>query len=129
MVLGFHGCDDEIAKRLVAGEDFKPSDRPYDWLGPGAYFWESDPNRALEWAQERFGPRSTKQPAVVGAVIDLGNCLDLTTRVHIDLLATYYRLFKAEQERLGEPMPVNEDIAGDVAKDKLKRFLDRAVIH
>jgi len=51
-VLGYHGCDQGIADRAVRGEiDISQSDRDFDWLGPGAYFWESDPKRALEWAQ------------------------------------------------------------------------------
>ena len=125
LVLGFHGCPGETAERLLAGAEFQPSDNLYDWLGPGAYFWEGDLKRAQEWATER----RYKSPAVVGAVIDLAHCLDLTTRGHIDLLAAYFELFKQEQERLGEAMPVNEDLQGDLARDKLKRFLDRAVIH
>jgi hypothetical protein len=31
----------------------RPSDNPYDWLGTGIYFWEANPLRALQFAQER----------------------------------------------------------------------------
>lgn len=51
-VLGYHGCDRKVGERLLAGEDFRPSENEYDWLGPGVYFWESNPDRALEFAQE-----------------------------------------------------------------------------
>ena len=51
-VLGYHGCDADIARRAVLeGVNIIKSDKDYDWLGPGAYFWESDPQRALEWAE------------------------------------------------------------------------------
>ena len=69
-VLGYHGCEHSIGVRAVNGEiDLLHSRRNYDWLGPGAYFWESDPHRALEWAQERVKEGRYRRAAVVGAVI------------------------------------------------------------
>jgi hypothetical protein len=51
-VLGFHGCDASVAREAVLdGADVIQSEKDYDWLSPGAYFWESDPLRALEWAE------------------------------------------------------------------------------
>ena len=51
-VLAFHGCDRAVGERILAGkEHVRPSDNDYDWLGPGAYFWENNPRRALAWAQ------------------------------------------------------------------------------
>jgi hypothetical protein len=113
---------------LLEGEDFEQSNEAYDWLGPGAYFWEGDWQRAHEWATQRTGSRAFRNSSVVRAVIDLGNCLDLTTRRHLDLLAHYYGLFKAEQEDIGEALPTNEDLPSDRAGDRLLRYLDRAVI-
>ncbi len=81
LILGYHGCDAEVAETLLAGEPFEISRNAYDWLGFGAYFWEGDPERGLQWAhlmQQRGAPITA--PAVVGAVIDPGWCLDLTTR-------------------------------------------------
>ena len=82
-VLGYHGCDEAVARRLVAGEGFVLSKNDYDWLGSGIYFWESNPRRGIEFARtlrKRQGARSPiKTPAVVGAIIDLRRCLDLST--------------------------------------------------
>jgi hypothetical protein len=82
----------------LAGQSFKPSDNDYDWLGPGIYFWEANPERGLDFAREAASRKksSIKKPAVVGAVLDLGLCLDLTTlaaaelikEAHADLMAT-----------------------------------------
>jgi hypothetical protein len=48
-VLGYHGCDAEVAHKLVNRKDeIRPSGKKYDWLGPGIYFWESDPHRAMD---------------------------------------------------------------------------------
>jgi hypothetical protein len=126
-VLGYHGCDAEVARKLVNREDeLRPSDKKYDWLGPGAYFWESDPHRAMEWAEEAVERGKIKVPAVVGAIIDLGNCLDLLSRENIELVRQAHRLFLQEQERSGLPIPENRSLDGE--PDRILRFLDRAVI-
>ncbi|GHS82842.1 hypothetical protein PAGU2196_36760 [Pseudomonas sp. PAGU 2196] len=81
-VLGFHGCDRKIGEAVLAGDQISPSMNEYDWLGEGAYFWESSPERALSYArlikQYKRGQGSIKEPYVVGAVIDLGLCLNHT---------------------------------------------------
>jgi len=82
-VLGFHGTTKSVFRQVVMQSPqahLQVSRQPYDWLGPGAYFWEQDPERGLEWARQHPRRGSRAQPAVVGAVIDLGLCLDLTTR-------------------------------------------------
>jgi len=85
-ILGYHGCDLEVGERLLKGAAFKPSDNDYDWLGPGIYFWEANPRRALEFATETANRRGagTSKPFVIGAIIDLGLCLDLTTSSGLD---------------------------------------------
>jgi hypothetical protein len=122
-VLGFHGCDREVAERLVAGEDFKVSDNEYDWLGPGIYFWESNWARGLEFAHEHMKRKGSKikEPFVVGAVIDLGSCLDLTTKVGIGLVRIAHGVLVEEFEKSGLSLPVN-------SKDRMRHNLDCAVI-
>ena len=91
-VLGYHGCDRAVGERLLAGEAFHPSDNEYDWLGPGVYFWEANPGRALDFARESLVRKRSeiKDPFVVGAVIELGICLDLTTAAGTELVRTAY---------------------------------------
>lgn len=128
-VLGYHGCDGKIAERAIAG-DFKlvESDRDYDWLGPGAYFWEGDPTRAREWAAWKSEIGHYERPAVIGAVIDLRNCLDLLARDDIELLATAYESFAALRAKAEMPMPVNRGLKGQTDQDRVLRYLDCAVI-
>jgi len=33
MVVGYHGCDAEVAERILDGTPFTPSRNDYDWLG------------------------------------------------------------------------------------------------
>jgi hypothetical protein len=128
--LGYHGCDQKVGLDVIAGRfSLIASDRDYDWLGPGSYFWESDPRRALEWAEakaKRTNPPIT--PFVIGAVIDLGNCLDLTVREDIEMLRDAYDGLLKTKAADGAPMPRNRDLLTESNKDKLFRNLDCAVI-
>ena len=123
-VLGYHGCDAKVAERLLAGDDFQLSQNDYDWLGHGVYFWEANPKRGLEFAGELKnsgrGPDITT-PAVVGAVIDFGQCLDLTTSAGTQQAASAYNTYKEICEKAGTSLPQN-------STDSLRRNLDCAVI-
>ncbi len=83
-ILGYHGCSENIAEKILNGEPFARSENDYDWLGPGVYFWQSNPARAVEFAKEKAArERAAWRPTVVGAIIDLGLCLDLTTEMGV----------------------------------------------
>ena len=115
-VLAYHGCDRDLGKRLLSGSaSFKPSENDFDWLGPGVYFWESNPHRALEFAQEKHkrGER-VRNPFVVGAVIDLGLCLDLTTKDSLENLRDAHRSLLGTIPE-GGLLPVNGPKTGDGA--------------
>jgi hypothetical protein len=52
-ITGFHSCDKEVGLKILNGQDrLIASDNEWDWLGPGVYFWEQNPGRALEYAIE-----------------------------------------------------------------------------
>lgn len=125
-VLGFHGCDEEIGERVLSGkEHLQPSKNDYDWLGHGIYFWENNPERALEYAKllkahpERRS-RKIENPFVIGAVIDLGHCLNLTESKSINILKEGYELLAAVCNESKTPLPQNKG---------LLRNLDCAVIN
>jgi hypothetical protein len=102
IVFGFHGTDPDVAERLIRGElavaDWNPSTNVYDWLGHGIYFWEYGPDRAQTWAGKG---------GVVGAIIRLGECLDLTDFTYADALATSYEDLRARQRKWKKGLPVN----------------------
>lgn len=129
LVIGFHGCDEEIAKKVVNNEiQLKKSEHTYDWLGNGMYFWEQSYDRAWKWAKQmaKWKNSEVKTPAVIGAVIDLGNCLNLLDTGCIDLLKAEYENFSKLCNLTNKPIPKNENVGTN--KDKLNRFLDCAVI-
>jgi len=109
-ILGYHGCQQTVGERLLAGEPFTPSDNDYDWLGPGTYFWESNPRRALEWAdllhQRKHGLPSS-EPFVVGAAIDLGFCLDLLTSNGTSAVKAAHADFENNLALTHSPRPQN----------------------
>ena len=106
----------------------RQSTSAYHWLGRGTYFWENDAQRALEWAQRRPGKRALKVPFVIGAIIDMRNCLDLRARENVDLVRQAYELLEAETSGAGMEMPRNQEAPNDKSPDKVMRFLDCAVI-
>jgi hypothetical protein len=103
VVLGFHGCEPGLADALIRGElpitAWNASRNVYDWLGEGIYFWEHAPKRALEWGEKG---------GVIGAVIQLGLCLDLTDVRLTDLLSAEYETVQRTHEELGRPLPENK---------------------
>ena len=133
-VLGYHGCERKVGEAILAGrEHVSVSKNVYDWLGHGAYFWENSPRRALDWAQflTKHPPepdRKIRAPFVVGAIIDLGNCLDLTDAGSLEIVRAGYEEFCRTMELAEVPLPENEPaLEGDV--DLVKRHLDCAVVN
>lgn len=130
-IFGFHGCDKHVADAVLTGETkLSASENAYDWLGRGIYFWEHGPLRALEWAQQqalRKGSR-IKTPAVLGAVIQLGNCFDLLdVRYTRELARSAARMIDTASS-LGIQLPRNQ-AATKRDYDWLKRHLDCFVLN
>lgn len=64
----------------------KASENDYDWLGKGFYFWENNYERALDFAKSPPGSKRIAKPSVLGAVLDLGYCLDPTETRYLQLV-------------------------------------------
>jgi hypothetical protein len=122
-VLGYHGCDKAVAEKLISGAKFRTSQNVYDWLGHGIYFWEANPKRGLDFAAElkARGRGRITEPAVVGAVIDLGLCLDLMSTASVQSLLSAHQKLVEIHQAAEQPLPEN-------APDLLRRNLDCAVI-
>lgn len=124
-VLAYHGCDRSVGEALLAGESFKISENDYDWLGSGTYFWEANPRRGLDWARElSWRKKDIQQPFVVGAVIELGFCLDLISSNGIEAVRRAYESLQVHVTRTGRSLPQNSG-----GPDLLLRKLDCAVIN
>ena len=122
--LCYHGCDESVSEKVLSGVEFQPSDNDYDWLGPGIYFWEANPMRGLEYAKELMGLTrgpNIVNPAVVGAVVNLGLCLDLTTSAGIQHVRSAYGHLVEITKKAGGVLPKNNP-------GLLTRNLDCAVI-
>ncbi len=125
-VLGYHGCSRATAEGLLSGNAFRVSRNSYDWLGDGIYFWEANPLRGLEFHREAQARR--KKPdddaSVVGAVINLGYCLDLATSTAIEAIVSAYENLSRRLAAVGQPLPTNA-----AGADRVLRRLDREVIN
>lgn len=122
LIIGFHGCDKTTYdKVLIHGESLTSSMNSYDWLGNGIYFWEQNLERAWQWAKMSAvkSKGTIKEPAVIGAIIDLGYCLNLLDSSCIELLKAQYELLTLSMSIAGKELPQN--IKG-------RNYLDCAVI-
>jgi len=129
-VYGFHGLDQTVGMNIVTNKSkFKVSHNKYDWLGDGIYFWENNKERAAQYAEENMERKGStiKIPFVLGAVIDLGNCLDLLDQKNLDFLYECYELLKQDTSLQSKVMPTNGTF-GPNDFDFKKRELDCAVI-
>jgi hypothetical protein len=132
-ILAFHGCDRLVGERILAGRnEVLVSANDYDWLGQGAYFWENSHDRALSWARflkaRPLTRKKIKDPFVIGAIIDPGNCLDLSEAGCLDILRAAASEFFELTAAAGKAPPRNErGFRGD--KDLVRRKLDCAVIN
>ncbi|MDR0904522.1 MAG: hypothetical protein LBM59_07810 [Ruminococcus sp.] len=124
LVIGFHGCDRlSVEKVLYKNEKMHESVNDYDWLGHGVYFWEQNYDRALDWAASQL---KIKTPAVIGAVIDLGRCLNLFDKHYIDVVKKQYETLKDRYEFIRKELPRNKNVGNNT--DLLLRNLDCTVI-
>lgn len=119
VILGYHGCDPAFAEGLIRGEiavaDWRPSQNPYDWIGHGIYFWEHAPTRAGGWGR-----------GIVGAVIHLGLCLDLTDIRYTTPLAQQYQDLRRIYAVEGKKLPVNKGKRRDRDCLVINELLDAA---
>lgn len=127
-VIGYHGCDRSVAEKVLRNKShLRESRNPYDWLGPGIYFWVDSPERGYEWAlnQSKRKNSKIKNPAVIGAFIHPGLCLNLTDYGVMEEIRAAFDLFRTLSESAGSPLPENKMHDEGVF---LQRHLDCAVI-
>jgi hypothetical protein len=95
------------------------------------YFWEYNHTRAFEYAKliNKHPHRSSykiEKPSVLGALIDLGNCLYLLDSAYLEIVKKSYLLLEQSSKIAGFELPKNIPIENE--KDILIRKLDCAVI-
>ena len=131
IVFGFHGCDRRLRDDVLTGKKkLSASENAYDWLARGIYFWEHGPMRAMEWAiqQSKRKKSHIKEPAVIGAVIQLGTCFDLLDVKFTRELQRVSERFIARFTANGGELPKNQAATGGDF-DWLKRHLDCFILN
>jgi hypothetical protein len=133
VIYGFHGCDRRVGEAVLAShiEHLKFSGNEYDWLGHGIYFWEASPERGLEFARaakvrRKISQGNIRYPYVVGAVIELGNCLNLLDHSGLMEMRAAHQMLRSLAEAEGKQLPVNS--FKDASGAYLVRALDCAVL-
>lgn len=129
-VFGFHGLDRAVGLDILNGKAaFRHSNNSYDWLGHCVYFWENSLERARQYAEEDSGRKRSpiRDPFVLGAAIDLGECLDLLDQEYLDLVRVACLRLRETLEAAGQMLPTNRGFSGGDFDFK-RRELDCAVI-
>lgn len=109
----FYSCDKELGLDLLSGKkELDPSENGWDWLGHGIYFWEQNPKRAWQYALEnskgkQFNKKKIETPFVLGAIVELGECLNLVDQEAIEILVEAYHGLEKTIKEAGEKMPKN----------------------
>jgi hypothetical protein len=125
-IIGYHGCTVVTASRILRGESFLPSNNDYDWLGRGVYFWEHGPDRALRFIKEKLKREKRRErPAVVGAVVQLGECFDLLDTHFTNNLRQLYPSFVQSLASAGRNLPSNKGPESELKR----RYLDCAMLN
>jgi hypothetical protein len=99
-IYGYHGTSQARAANILK-HGFLASDNDYDWLGTGIYFFQDAPIRAKQWATKQH----PNDPAVLRAVIDLDNCIDLFDIGWQPLLKSLYNPFVEQWRTTNQPLP------------------------
>ncbi len=113
-ITGFHSCDREVGLRILNGKgQLTVSTNEWDWLGPGVYFWEQNPARALEYAIDSANSKQKnkvpiKTPFVLGAIIELGNCLNLLEPASINIVKKAHDSLLQVAKKSGDILPINK---------------------
>lgn len=126
-ILGFHGCRRSVGEAILSGAEphLKPSEKKWDWLGHGIYFWEGNLARAWEWAHDRQAEGKIDEPFVIGAIIDLRHCLDLFDREAMRQVVMTHQTVHDVFEQAGRELPKNFG----KTPDKAGRQLDCLVMN
>lgn len=123
LAVGFHGCDKAVAERVVCHrEELLSSNQPWEWLGHGIYFWEDSHARAMRWAEDLASKGKVDCPAVIGAIIDLGNCLNLIDAEALSLVRAAHEAYRTICQASGAKAARNR------GPELAARFLDCAVM-
>lgn len=126
-LIGYHGCERQLVEDILAHRtELLHSANDWDWLGKGVYFWVDGPERAARWAQEQKDRGKIKNPAVLGAYINPGLCLNLTDVGVAEQLGVAFEFLRESTKSSGAEMPVNSGIRDGI---HLNRKLDCAVFN
>src|SRR6266566_5267084 len=131
-IIVYHGCDTGVVAKVLSDEDaLTPSERDYDWLGNGIYFWEHGPQRAYDWAKDEKtrAPHKIRTPAILGGYRNLSQIIDLLDTANTKLFEQMYPEFCRFILESGKPLPKNEPVPGTREPDRVLRKLDCAVVN
>jgi hypothetical protein len=115
-VYGYHGTSRENAESIIKN-GFRSSNSGGDWLGPGAYFWQDAPKRALDWAKKLH----PENPVVIRSsiIFDRSKTMDLLDTKWFSFLGARYKDFVIDCLESNISLPTQDK---DLTKSNLHRL-------
>ena len=83
----YHGTTNDFADKIISKSKFAASTGDQQYLGDGAYFFESSLGSAKWWGRNAARKRSLTGFSAIRAVLNLGRCLDFNNCDHAKLIA------------------------------------------
>ncbi|PRR70705.1 hypothetical protein [Neomoorella humiferrea] len=94
--IGFHGTSKASADMILLDKRFLPSNREDEWLGKGIYFFEDDPDQAIDWCVRA---RKYKEWAILKTVIEAQEVLDLTRKREWDMFLSIIKQLQGKMKQ------------------------------
>ncbi|APC07798.1 hypothetical protein [Neomoorella thermoacetica] len=94
--IGFHGTSKASADMILLDKRFLPSNREDEWLGKGIYFFENDPEQAIDWCVRA---RKYKEWAILKTIIEAQEVLDLTRKREWDMFLSIIKQLQGKMKQ------------------------------
>jgi len=94
--IGFHGTSKASADMILLDKRFLPSNREDEWLGKGIYFFEDDPDQAIDWCVRA---RKYKEWAILKTIIEAQEVLDLTRKREWDMFLSIIKQLQGKMKQ------------------------------
>lgn len=94
---GYHGHTQPVINEIVRSGKFNPSDRDWEYLGTGVYFFEDDILQAVRWCKYA---RKYDQWSVIRAKIKTDKLLDLLDTANFNSFKEFATLLRRKYKKI-----------------------------
>src|SRR5882672_2921554 len=90
LLRGYHATEPANAESILAAKIFLESDKWWEWLGKGVYFFQDTIDYTRYWAMNERKKGTIAKPAIIGADIEYDRFLDLAEPKFFPTMKAFY---------------------------------------